>query len=112
MNRTTLAALCLGLGVSTQAFAHEVDMEKKTREFGLSVGNAYVCAAANEKAAFKADSEAIFDRILHDLGPHLAYVYAVSTGFGASLDASKLDCAKLAAHWADMKGKFEPGDTK
>ena len=107
MNRTVLAALCLGLGVSTSAFAHNVDMKTKTREFGLSVGNAYVCTDAVGKVAFKVESEAIYDRILHDLGPSLAYVYAVSVGFGASLNASELECAMLAEHWSELKGKFE-----
>jgi hypothetical protein len=112
MNRTALTALCLWLGVSSSAFAHDVDMKTKTRELGLSVGNAYVRAAAADKVAFKADSEAIYDRILHDLGPSLAYVYAVSAGFGASLDVDGLDCAKLAKHWSGTKTKFELEGTK
>jgi hypothetical protein len=84
MNRSVLVALCLGLGVSTSASAYDTDMIKKGRELGLSVGNAYVCADADAKAALKADSEAVYAQILHDLGPSYAYVYAVSVGFGAA----------------------------
>ena len=45
MKRIPLVAFILGLGVSMSAFAHDVDMAQKVREFGVSVGNAYVCIA-------------------------------------------------------------------
>ena len=112
MNRTILVALCLGLCVSTSALAHDEDVIKKSRELGLSVGNAYSCADAEDKAAFKADSEAIYALILHDLGPSYAYVYAVSVGYGASLDVSELDCVKLAEQWSGNRSKFGLEGTK
>lgn len=47
-------------------------------EFNMSpfaaVGNAYVWIDDDDKAAFKADSEAICALVLHDLGPRLACV--------------------------------------
>ena len=43
---------------------------------------------------------------LEELGPELAYIYAVGVGFGAAVEAGKLDCPKLATHWTDMKVKF------
>jgi hypothetical protein len=106
MNRIILVALCVGLGVSTPVFAHEVDMNEKVKEFGRSVGNAYVCASKEDKAAFKEESELIYAMTLHELGPRAAYLYAVSVGFGASVNAGKVDCAKLAKHWTDMKVKL------
>ena len=106
MNRSVLIALCLGLGVSTSAFAHDADVIQKGRELGLSVGNAYACADADGKTALKEDSEAVYALILHDLGPSYAYVYAVSVGFGASLDVSELDCVELAKQWGENRSKF------
>ena len=117
MNRTVIVALCLGLGVSTSALASDVDtidkdVIKQSRSLGLSVGNAYACADADDKAAFKADSEAIYALILHDIGPSYAYVYAVSVGFGASPDVSDLDCVKLAEQWSGNRSKFGLEGTK
>jgi hypothetical protein len=111
MDRALLVTLCLAfflaLSVSTPAIAHDEDMVKKGRELGLAVGNAYACAGADEKAAFKADSEAIYALILHDLGPSYAYLYAVSVGFGASLPVSELDCEMLAEQWSGTRKTFE-----
>jgi len=106
MNRLLLLALCLGLGFTPAAFSHDVDMKEKIKEFGRSVGNAYVCASKEDKEHFKEDSEFIYAKALHELGPRAAYLYAVSVGFGASVDRSKVDCAKLAKHWTDMKVKL------
>ena len=104
MMRIILAVLCLG--VSSVAFGHDVVTKEKIKDFGRSVGHAYVCAAAEDKEAFKADSEWIYAMTLDELGPGPAYVYAVSVGVGASMPAAKLDCAKLATNWTDMKGKL------
>ena len=106
MNRTVLAALMLSFCVSMPAFGHVVDMAQKVRAFGISAGNAYVCVAAEDKATFKAESEFIYAMTLDELGPELAYIYAVSVGFGAAVDGGKLDCKKLATHWTDMKVEF------
>ena len=106
MNQIILAAICLGLGFSSSAFSHDVDMKEKIKSFGRSVGNAYVCAPAEDKVAFKAESELIYAMTLHDLGPGPAYVFAVSVGIGASVDAGKLDCAKHSNDWMHMKGEL------
>jgi hypothetical protein len=112
MKRTILAALCLGLGVSSSAFGHDDGMKQKIKDFGRSVGHAYVCASSEDKAGFKADSEHVYAMTLEELGPGPAYVFAVSVGVGASMPASKLDCAKHAKDWTDMKGKLGLAEVK
>jgi hypothetical protein len=107
MKRTILVVLGLGLSISTSALAHDETMVEKSRELGLAVGNTYVCAGADAKAAFKADSEAIYAKILHDLGPSYAYLYAVSVGFGASIPVGELDCKMLGEQWSGTKKTFE-----
>ena len=106
MTRILIAALFFGLGLSTSAFGHDVDMKEKMKSLGRSVGHVYACASDQDKTALKAQSAHVYSMTLHDLGPDSAYAYAVSVGIGASADVGKLDCAKEVMDWNKMKGKL------
>jgi hypothetical protein len=101
---TALVAICLSLPASAQE-AHD-EMQRKTRELGLSVGNAYVCMAEGERAGFETDWKLIYDMILMDAGSNLAFVFATSSGYGASLPLDRLDCDALAESWAATRADF------
>lgn len=99
-----LAAACLALPAAAQEEADE--MQRKTRALGLSVGNAHVCLDSEARAAFEADWKLIYDMILMDAGSNLAFVFATSSGYGASLPMDRLDCDALAESWAATRADF------
>ena len=105
--RPVIAALAAAMLAHT-AVAQDVadEMQRKTRELGLSVGNAYVCQREAERAAFRADWKLIHDMILMDAGSNLAFVFATSSGYGASLPRAELDCEALAESWAATRADF------
>lgn len=99
-----LAAICLCLPAEAQEASD--DMQRKTRELGLSVGNAYACTGEEARAAFETDWKMMYDMILMDAGSNLAFVFATSSGYGASLAKDRLDCAALAESWATIRADF------
>jgi hypothetical protein len=99
-----LAALCLALPATAQET--EDEMQRKTRELGLSVGNAYVCIDEGERAAFETDWKMMYDMIVMDAGSDLAFVFATSSGYGASLPKAELDCTALAEGWEQTRADF------
>jgi len=99
-----LAAVCLALPAAAQEA--EDEMQRKTRELGLSVGNAYVCVGESERAAFETDWKMMYDMIVMDAGSSLAFVFATSSGYGASLPKEDLDCAALAEGWEQTRADF------
>jgi len=99
-----VAAICLSLPAGAQQASDE--MQRKTRELGLSVGNAYVCTGKEARPAFEADWKLMFDMILMDAGSNLAFVFATASGYGASLAKDNLDCTKLAESWATIRSDF------
>jgi hypothetical protein len=44
--------------------------------------------------------------ILMDAGSNLAFVFATSSGYGASLPLDRLDCDALAESWAATRADF------
>lgn len=99
-----LAALSLALPAA--ATAAEDEMQRKTRELGLSVGNAHVCLEEGERPAFESDWKLIYHMILMDAGSSLAFVFATASGYGASLPKADLDCAALAEGWETTRADF------
>ncbi len=97
------AAFVLALPAAAQ---DAQEMQQKTRELGLSVGNAYVCQPEDARAAFESEWMLMYDMILMDAGSRLAFVFATASGYGASLPKEELDCAALAESWAATRGDF------
>lgn len=97
------AALLCGAAVAQE---DESEMQRKTRELGLSIGNTYVCVRGEDREALQADWQAMFDLILKDVGSDLAFVFATASGYGASLPLGDLDCAALRESWMRARKEF------
>ena len=104
-----LAALpASALPIPAAAQEGREEMQDKTRELGLSVGNVFVCLEGSERAAFQQDWQMMFDMILKDVGSDLAFVFATTSGYGASLPRGELDCAALEESLARTRDAFGP----
>ncbi|MEO0823371.1 MAG: hypothetical protein AAF074_23510 [Pseudomonadota bacterium] len=117
MLRLPLFALAFGLAATAAAAQDtgatappdadpDAALRDQTRSLGLSVGNHYACVEGPARDALQEDTLVIFDLILKDVGSDLAFIYAASAGYGASLPAGELDCEKLAESWSKIKTHF------
>ncbi len=101
-----LVALLAALPMVAAAQEDRQEMNDQTRELGLSIGNVFVCLEGDERAALQQDWQMMFDMILKDVGSDLAFVFATSSGFGASLPREELDCAALEESLARTRDDF------
>jgi hypothetical protein len=101
-----LAACAICLGAAAAAEEGESEMQRKTRELGLSIGNTHVCTEGEERERLKTDWQMIYDVILKDVGSDLAFVFATASGYGASLPRDALDCAALRESWRRTREDF------
>jgi hypothetical protein len=60
-------------------------LRERTRTPDLSVGNTHACPTGEEHAAIESDWRLMYDMIVVDAGSSLGFVFAVSSGYGASL---------------------------
>lgn len=107
-----ISTLAFGLWFAAAgvASAQDVDdkaMERKIRNLGISIGNAYACTEKEKRQAFKGESHHLFDLIVQDVGSDLAFVYATSIGYGSNVPKEKLDCPKLLKQWEEIRADYE-----
>lgn len=85
MRRTvSVALLASALPMATVARDGRAEMTQRTRQRGLSVGNVHVCLGGAAREALRQDRQIMFDMILKDVDSGLAFVFATSSGYGAS----------------------------
>ncbi|PRY19684.1 hypothetical protein CLV78_11916 [Aliiruegeria haliotis] len=111
MNLKTLAMAvgCVALAGLAPALAEAPDreqMENRIRQTGIAIGNAFVCAEAEDKDVFREEATQLFDLILQDVGSDLAFVYAASVGYGSGQPVDNLDCTALLEQWQGIREDY------
>lgn len=81
-------------------------MENKIRQTALAIGNAFVCAEAEDKDVFREEATQLYDLILQDVGSDLAFIYAASVGYGSAQPKDKLDCPALLEQWRGIREDY------
>ncbi|MEL6264877.1 MAG: hypothetical protein AAFR52_04380 [Pseudomonadota bacterium] len=108
---TTLAILLASThpagGQETTSPMDKEAMRASTQSLGLSIGHHYACVGdAEAREILRIETLYMFDMILKDVGSDIAFTFATSAGYGASLPVEKLDCPALADAYAAVLADF------
>ena len=110
MKKAVLWGMCLGaLGASgalAQHAGHGIDLRHGARELGVMVGAAYVCTPDDRKPAARGESETMFDMILAEAGHEVAYLFAVSVGYGAGTGVEDGNCDAILDYVSGVKTRM------
>ena len=114
MKSAMILALCLGTASAAQAqgSGHGIDLGQGARELGLMVGAAYVCTPDERKPAARNEAESMFDMILYETGHEVAYLFAVSMGYGAGIEAEDIKCDAVLDYVGGIKQDMFTGGRK
>ena len=90
----------------------DVAMERKVRNLGLRIGNAYACTDAKAHGEFKEEAHYLFDLIVQDMGSDLGYAYATAMGIGSAQPKEKLDCTARLKDWEEVREDYQLKENK
>ena len=103
----TAAALGLGVLLAMPAIADDINLKQDARELGVAVGQNYACTPENDRAAARAESEAIYDLILFGIDHEHAYIYAVAVGYGAAANRDDIECETIDARLGVVRSRMQ-----